>query len=856
MALSTATLNDEPLVLDLVKAHDVFAKLIRAATDATTLDALAAVVFGGIPPAGADDGETRRRAVTALVDTLSHVRARHGRDAVSVETHLWILELSRLDRAATGSPHFVWGDDGVQVGAADAASVMYLPALYCRHCNRSGWGVVLAPTGWELDVDDGTIRRRWLRDDERVRALIHAPVEAARAEAGDAETDPDAPSRLAWLLVTERRISFDTPSPKDLADGTALPVLVHWGDSAGPDSAGDACPSCRQADGIRFLGSAIATMLSVSLSTLFGTPGLDAREKRALVFTDSVQDAAHRAGFVQSRSHALTLRTLVRQALDGGETDLESLVHRMIQLAGTDPVARYRLLPPELAEREAFAEFWNRPTITAKARNLVRQRLLLDVELEFGLRAAVGRTLQSTGTAIAQVDVSAAVLRSAATEAIEDAEAQQVLGGIAETRLLAWVRGVLEHLRARGAIEHEWFDKFRREDGNRWWLTGGRRRGEGMPGFGKGSSAPGFAILGGAAGDTDLEPVASARGWYALWTAKVLGVPPGEAAVLSRLLFARLRQRDVLGEVTTKSGGQTFHLPATSIVTRVVTDAELDSTTIALICDTCRNAVHSYPESVTQLDGAQCLVARCRGRQRRHQLADNFYRKMYATTDVRRVVAREHTSLLPAEVRLAYESEFKKTDPPPDAPNVLVATPTLEMGIDIGDLSAVLLSSLPKSVASYLQRVGRAGRLTGNALAMAYVTSRGDQLPRFKDPRRTINGEVRPPATYLNAEEILRRQFTASVADVLARRPDAPHPRTTPEALHSTGPGATWGRWSPKPKTAVMSCWMRSCPVSPIWTTRSSPDFESSPVRSHRQAASSPCAATAPLSCGITGWRR
>ena len=60
---------------------------------------------------------------------------------------------------------------------------------------------------------------------------------------------------------------------------------------------------------------------------------------------------------------------------------------------------------------------------------------------------------------------------------------------------------------------------------------------------------------------------------------------------------------------------------------------------------------------------------------------------------------------------------------------MLVATPTLEMGIDIGDLSTVLLASLPRTVASYLQRVGRAGRLTGNALNLAFVTGRGEHLP-------------------------------------------------------------------------------------------------------------------------------
>ena len=73
---------------------------------------------------------------------------------------------------------------------------------------------------------------------------------------------------------------------------------------------------------------------------------------------------------------------------------------------------------------------------------------------------------------------------------------------------------------------------------------------------------------------------------------------------------------------------------------------------------------------------------------------------------MRRIVAREHTSLLDDVTRLKYENGFKQGQTDPSAPNVLVATPTLEMGIDIGDLSAVLLASLPKTVASYLQRIG------------------------------------------------------------------------------------------------------------------------------------------------------
>ena len=81
------------------------------------------------------------------------------------------------------------------------------------------------------------------------------------------------------------------------------------------------------------------------------------------------------------------------------------------------------------------------------------------------------------------------------------------------------------------------------------------------------------------------------------------------------------------------------------------------------------------------------------------------------------------------------------------------------------------------------QRVGRAGRLTGSALDLAFVSGRGEQLPRLGDPLSMINGEVRPPATYLDADEILRRQYLASLADRYARTPGVEHPQMATGAL-------------------------------------------------------------------------
>ncbi|MFL0239797.1 DEAD/DEAH box helicase [Mycobacterium sp. SMC-17] len=779
---------DAEALLNLAKQHPLVQAVVSASGDAMSLADLAAETVNPreIAVARPADVEAFFEAVLGM---LSHLRKECGREAVSLEAHLWIRELTRVGREAAGSPRLIWEDDGI-VADASGHALPTFPAIYCRHCHRSGWGVILAPTGWELDSSDDAIRTKHMKGDERFRPLIYAPAD------GDREPEAGEDSNLMWFDVDARQLVSACGGGEE---SVVLPVLTHKGDNAGDLSKKDTCPSCLRAEGIRFLGSAIATMLSVSLSGLFGTPGLDPREKKALVFTDSVQDAAHRAGFVQARSHALTLRSLVRQAIGDDDIDLAKLAARVVDLAGDDQSKRYRVLPPELAAREKFEKFWSTPTlrqVPRQVRGWVEKRLLLDIELEFGLRSNVGRTLELSGSAVAELDANPGLLTRCARSAWEAAAGtQSSIINTTDDLLLRWVVGVIERMRTRGAIDHEWFAKFRQEDGNRWWITGGRKRQEGMPGFGKGSSTPGFPVAGKrGSGDTDLEPVASVRGWYAAWTKKVLGLDTAnDGATLARLLFEQLADRGVIGTVTSKTGATTYHLDPRALIVRAVVPDEMAGGEVALQCDDCHAVTVAAPDAVARLVGGPCFVPRCAGLQRAFPLQDNFYRQMYESSDIQRVVAREHTSLLEDKVRLEYENQFKARNPAPNAPNVLVATPTLEMGIDIGDLSAVMLASVPKTVANYLQRVGRAGRITGNAFNLAFVTARGDQLPRFYRPLDIINGAVRPPATYLDAEEILRRQFVASVADRLARDKDMPHPRNTVEALSSTVAGTYLG---------------------------------------------------------------
>jgi len=59
---------------------------------------------------------------------------------------------------------------------------------------------------------------------------------------------------------------------------------------------------------------------------------------------------------------------------------------------------------------------------------------------------------------------------------------------------------------------------------------------------------------------------------------------------------------------------------------------------------------------------------------------------------------------------------------------VIVATSTLELGLDVGDLDRVIQIGAPGSVASFLQRLGRTGRRSGARRNMLFITTRDDGL--------------------------------------------------------------------------------------------------------------------------------
>ncbi|GAA2489571.1 DEAD/DEAH box helicase [Nocardia seriolae] len=775
--------------IDLLKRSPVFRELLAHAQHAIPLAALTDLLIPGPERETLRDRDIRRKYIDLLLAALSHLRAEIGRSALNVDVHLWFRELSRIDRAVGAATRYHWADDGAP---ADHGTT-YLPAVFCRHCGRSGWGCRLAPTGHTLDVTDEEIRRYHASGGPRFRALISATAESHLGKAVEG---------LRWLRVEDREITEETPDLEsaEVLEGRVLPILYLSGPDADENSTHDLCPACGAADGIRFLGSAVATQLSVALSNMFGDPDLDADEKKALMFTDSVQDAAHRAGFVQARSHTLSLRSTLRTALRDTRSDtdmltLTELCEAVLSRAGDDPGARYRLLHPDLVEHEGFSAFWQsgrKPAEKGNATRNVKRRLQFDIDLEFGLQSRLGRTLELTGSVVAEVDLgSPKRVHRLGMAALNATEHQMTFSEPDSEAVTRWVRGTVERMRAQGAIAHDWLRKFIEKDANRRWVWGGRRKDQGAPAFPKGRPAPSFPAIGSRTIPEGFDPITAPAAWYARWAAQCLNVSPFEGGFLARSLFSVLAEQRVLSTVLTERGLTAYQLAPDAILVGAPTLEDLTAKRHLLVCDVCQTPNPGTAAVVDQLDGAPCLLIRCPGIQRSAEQKDNFYRTLYASSEMKRVVAREHTSLLPTAVRLEYENAFKRGADDPAAPNVLVATPTLEMGIDIGDLSTVMLGSMPRNVSSYLQRVGRAGRLTGNSLVMAFVRGRGEHLPKLNDPTSVIEGEVRPPATFLTAEEILRRQYVAHIVDRLARTPGMEDPILAEKVLGSFDSG-TW----------------------------------------------------------------
>lgn len=687
-----------------------------------------------------------------------------------VMVQFWVRELRRLAREVAHPDQqvsFAWPEEQATFDP-ESGDAHHLPVAWCRSCKASGWASRIGVVTSNLEVDPSTVGRAWLESQPGAIALFPpgAGPDGEREGQGELFTTHLCPR---CLVVTSEETCRCERQEK-----ATIPVrTTKTPEDGGKKRFENECPECGDTNCLSILGARSPSLLSVANAHLFTSEHAvgDDEKPKLLAFTDSVQDASHRAGFFTARTWRFDLRTAFQNAVMSepgiplSELGARTFAHWKERLDGPERLAAF--IPADLEDLESVKAFRARPDSGAHEdlqRDLV-ERLSIEALYEFGHQAILGRTLEATRVSVAELDP--ALLGDVARKIAIDLRESNVLSGghegSLEERLVPLLHHITRRLRRQGSLHHRMLRAYVRNDLPRYLISKGKQPLH--PPVGERTLLPRFLTekidrAKRSSGNLDAWSVRSgAVNWYANLLDRALGEPLDRLRVSEAIerMLVHLERAEILQAVEDEKERRILGLDAARWT------VELDPE--AFECDRCGREVAATARWKQHLDGAICPQFRCAGHlQHRSEAPPGYYARRYRQPRLQQLRAHEHTGLLERKDRERIEEAFKAgTDP--SSPNLFVCTPTLEMGIDIGDLSAVMLCSVPPTTANYLQRIGRAGRSTGRALAVTLALSRPHDLHFFERPNEMLAGQVLPPGCHLGAPSILKRQLLAFALD-------------------------------------------------------------------------------------------
>ena len=774
----------------LLKRHQLFVNLLKLVKGGVVSYQVLKEAFARIMPAATPD------QVGMVLDALLVLVAWALRDGpqplVTLRLQLWVRELRRMVAKLSVNPQEV-----KLCSARDLPSDrdgVYLPMVQCRQCRTTGWLSRMVQGSSKLSTQLDEIYNTWFSwrpESTRLyaaeslgRAQVEGILQMVCVSCGNVQQGEDiclacGHQELARMFrVTAQRTQLVDQTQYTRHDNT--------------------CPACGERDELLLLGARNATLGSQVVESSWASTYND--DKKLIAFSDSVQDAAHRAGFFGARTFQNNIRTALAHALDeltvppardkhpsrppggpsrswggpandlSGQSDmvwsdfLDKLAFQFDNPASVLHMDPETLVSEFLAPNMTWQPDWSvelleHQHLPANSRlpDKVKKRFVWQAISEFTYLSHRGRTLERVGKAVLTVPWES--VDAVAGGLLPKLREQFGLQGLEQATTSQWLWGMLNHMRRRGGVMNPELELYA-GDGNIHGLTRSEGRSEWLPRMGESTPRPVFLTLG-TQRDFDKVSNNTRSTWYDRWAAATLGrqvlLSPGMAVDLYMAAIDALLAADILLRTQHHQGDTLCIRPG---ALQLTTDAAFVTTQGG------KRKLAVPRQDAEHLLGMACLDAVESHYETLVPFAADWWAERYSKGDLRRVIAAEHTGLLERPVREALEMRFKSRNSRPWHENLLSATPTLEMGVDIGDLSSVLLCSVPPNQASFLQRIGRAGRRDGNAMTTTLADGNSPHdLYFFAETEEMIAGEVTPPGVFLQAAEVLRRQLFAFCMD-------------------------------------------------------------------------------------------
>ncbi|WP_217129200.1 protein kinase [Streptomyces sp. AC558_RSS880] len=570
---------------------------------------------------------------------------------------------------------------------------------------------------WPADpqraVDDRRLPESWLEPDARGVTVVrkshrpHVPqrvvVDAYGVESGEGGL-PAAFVPAPFLFCVHCQVSYEQTRGRDFAKLATL-------DQEGRSSATSLISA-----------SIVRSLRAVPEESL----GKEAR--KLLTFVDNRQDASLQAGHFNDFAQVTQLRgALYQAAVRAGEEGLhhDDLAEAVTEVMGLRPheyAAGTRLAPS--MERRAAKAF----------RDVVGHRLYRD--LERGWRITMPN-LEQTG--LLRIDYEDLDWIAADPGSWESSHA--VLRDADPALREEVARTLLDHMRRALAIDVQYFrddfDTLRRASEER--LTGPWVLGD------SDQPAVGTAYPYGSRPGMERSALfLSARGKFGKYLRRNMpGLREGSASlddvqcVIEDLLKV-LRDADLVREVEAapERSGPAFRRRAAEKRTGYRVSA---AALVWRAGDGERGAVDPLARTYSSGEGPR---------------VNPFFRDLYRTAaaELSGLFAREHTAQVAPEDRLEREKRFRDAELP-----LLYCSPTMELGVDISSLNAVMMRNVPPTPANYAQRSGRAGRSGRPALVTTYcATGNSHDQYYFRRSQDMVSGQVAPPRLDLANEDLVR----------------------------------------------------------------------------------------------------